>query len=147
MGTPCTISILHDDGSVTGVYCHSDGYPEHVGVILFKHFRERRRVKRLIAMGNISILEPSTRRPKGHTFDHRTLGFTLAYHRDRGDELSQYHAKSPAQFLRRFGESYNYMFMEDLRIWLFTRSTMKKNDLLGNVLIKAGLTAPPPTGL
>jgi hypothetical protein len=142
MGTGSTISRINDDGSVTGIYCHSDGYLEHVGITLYNHFSQRRRLDRLIKMGALSILEASTKRPKGHTFDNRTEGFTLAYHRDRGDDLLIYHAKSPKSFLRHYGEGYNYMFMNDLRIWLFTRSTMKKNDLLRNVLIDAGLVDP-----
>ncbi len=29
MATRSNIGIVNDNGSVTGIYCHWDGYPEH----------------------------------------------------------------------------------------------------------------------
>ena len=38
MGTRSTIAIKNQDGSVTGIYCHWDGYVDHVGVMLKEHY-------------------------------------------------------------------------------------------------------------
>ncbi len=34
MATRSNIGIVNEDGSITGIYCHYDGYPEYVGKML-----------------------------------------------------------------------------------------------------------------
>lgn len=76
MSTRSYIGKLNSDGSVTGVYCHHDGYPDGVGKTLQKHYRDEETVASLIQLGSLSSLE-------------RTLSETCAYHRDRGEDLDE----------------------------------------------------------
>ena len=75
MSTRSFIGKLNSDCSITGVYCHFDGYPDGVGLTLQEHYRGAAEVDALLALGDISEL-------------YSTLENTVAYHRDRGDELS-----------------------------------------------------------
>ena len=57
MGTRSNIGIVNQDGSVESIYCHWDGYPEHVGVVLAKWYREEQ-VRTLLELGDRSSLHP-----------------------------------------------------------------------------------------
>jgi hypothetical protein len=87
MSTRSAIIIQTEDG-FEGVYCHSDGYPAGVGRTLLDHYQDRDKVRRLVALGDLSYLEervePDGSRP--HSFDAPQSGVTVAYGRDRGED-------------------------------------------------------------
>jgi len=89
MSTRSIIAIKNPDMTVSGVYCHFDGYPSGVGSILFEHYQDEENVKELIALGALSSLgERISPNPDNeHSFDNPVDGVTVAYHRDRGEEL------------------------------------------------------------
>jgi hypothetical protein len=58
MATRSAIGMQNKDGSVTAVYCHWDGYPEHNGAILLEHYG-RGRTRKLLALGDLSSLGPN----------------------------------------------------------------------------------------
>jgi hypothetical protein len=57
MGTRSTIALEFADGTVEQVYCHWDGYLEHNGKILAKHYMDPFKVKELVALGGFSSLD------------------------------------------------------------------------------------------
>ena len=71
-----------------GVYCHFDGYLEGVGQMLLDHYQDAKKVKKLIALGDLSILAENIAPAKGvkHSFGARAEGVTVAYHRDRNEK-------------------------------------------------------------
>lgn len=73
MSTRCLIGLEEPDGSCRMIYCHHDGYPSHVGQILFEYYTKGK-LEGLLALGDISSL-------------HETLKDTVAYARDRGEAL------------------------------------------------------------
>lgn len=74
MSTRSFIGIQHLDGTVTGVYCHFDGYLDGVGQTLTESYTTPQQVLDLVALGSLSTLG-------------RDTSTTVAYHRDRGEEL------------------------------------------------------------
>lgn len=54
MSTRSVIAIREGE-LFKSVYCHFDGYPEHNGVILYKHY-DLEKTKQLIALGDLSSL-------------------------------------------------------------------------------------------
>lgn len=62
MATRSNIGIVNNDGSIETIYCHWDGYPEHVGVVLAKWYREAE-VRTLLGLGDRSSLhvEPTVK--------------------------------------------------------------------------------------
>lgn len=83
MATRSFISKLLPDGSVEGVYCHWDG--DTVGDVLKAHYTDPKKVDELLALGDISSLGPEI--GQKHDFDNPTPGYTVAYHRDRGEDM------------------------------------------------------------
>ena len=85
MATRSYISKLLPDGSVRGIYCHFDGYPDGVGAILKEHYTDSDKVDELLELGSISSLGPEI--GEAHDYGNPTKGFVVAYHRDRGEDL------------------------------------------------------------
>jgi hypothetical protein len=56
MGTRSTIALEYADGTVDQIYCHWDGYLEHNGQILQKHYSDPFVLRDLIDMGDMSSL-------------------------------------------------------------------------------------------
>ena len=54
-GTRSQIGIELPNGKILAVYCHWDGYPEHVGKILKKHYRNANKIKDLLKVGKNGI--------------------------------------------------------------------------------------------
>lgn len=76
MATRSFISVRDSNGSVRGVYCHWDGYPEGVGATLNEHYTALPQVEELLSLGSLSALGPTPTKN------------TVAYHRDRGEDLA-----------------------------------------------------------
>ena len=88
MATRSTIAKRNEDGSITQIYCHWDGYVlGGVGETLFNHYNTPELVDQLIALGDLSSLREKPTPTEGeHTFDEPQADVTVAYHRDRGEE-------------------------------------------------------------
>lgn len=110
MATRSTISIQYEDGVKT-IYCHWDGYPEHHLPILQKHYNTIESIEKLIALGNISVLDDSTDCPEGHDFDNKVDGYCIAYGRDRGEENQEAITYSSfEESMKKERQEYNYIF-------------------------------------
>lgn len=84
MSTNSTIARANPDGSYDAIYCHWDGYPDHVGRILSIYYKYPAKVDQLIALGNLSSLGVQIDPPQT-SFDNRNPGVCCAYGRDRGE--------------------------------------------------------------
>jgi hypothetical protein len=89
MATRSFIGILNENETVTGVYCHFDGYPDGVGKKLVEHYSDRAKAAGLIALGGISSLGPRLAPEPGeaHSFREPAPGVTVAYGRDGGESV------------------------------------------------------------
>lgn len=125
MATRSTIGIMNLDSTVTAVYCHWDGYPEHNGRILQEYYTTSEKVRELIGFGSISSLRPKigVKHPfskyevkDGEVYDEEAYqDMTTFYGRDRG-ETTHVEARTFAdstKFVEQFGEEYNYLFVGD----------------------------------
>ena len=111
MATRSRIGIANEDGTVTSIYCHFDGYPENNGKILTKYWTDVTKLKQLMALGDVSVLGKEI--GEKQDFDNRTnKDWCLAYGRDRGEDgvdATEHH--SVPYFLYN-GEEYNYLFQD-----------------------------------
>ena len=97
MGTRSMIAIQNPySKDVRAVYCHWDGYLEHNGSILNKHYSASSKVNNLIALGGLSSLRPEIGEkhafsqfevPKDEVeaFKEATENMCTFYGRDRGE--------------------------------------------------------------
>lgn len=108
MATRSNIGILNQDGTVNYIYCHWDGYPEHNGSILNKHYTTGDEVRKLIALGDLSILGPEI--GEKQDFENRVKGTCLAYGRDRGEDNIEARTCSYVDYTKEYFEEYVYLF-------------------------------------
>ena len=111
MGTRSRIGIRNSDDSVVSIYCHWDGYPEHNGRILVDHYADEVKVRKLMALGNLSTLGANI--GSKHHFDSAlTLNECNAYGRDRGDkDYKALHNTTVQEFLDiDYDQEYSYIF-------------------------------------
>jgi len=97
MGTRSMIAIQNPySKDVRAVYCHWDGYLEHNGSLLNKHYSNSAKVNNLIALGGLSSLRPtigdkhlfsSMELPKDERAAHEEAVKDMCtfYGRDRGE--------------------------------------------------------------
>lgn len=90
MSTRSTIGIKRKDGTVKSIYCHSDGYLEYNGLMLYDFYKDQNKIEKLLNLGDISLLNkhinPEESLPHGFDFDERQADIVVAYARDRGDK-------------------------------------------------------------
>jgi len=86
MSTRSEIAILNSDGTVTGIYCHWDGYVDHNGRILSESYQEIEKVKKLISGGDLSSLRKEIEPTAKHSFENPQDDVCIYYHRDREEE-------------------------------------------------------------
>ena len=97
MGTRSMIAIQNPyNKTVRAVYCHWDGYLEHNGAILAKHYADSSKVNHLVAMGDLSSLgkvigeahpfSPHGSKEDEALYEHaKDMGYCTFYKRDRGE--------------------------------------------------------------
>ena len=111
MGTRSFIAVKSSEG-FKGVYCHWDGYLEHVGRILRQHYADAAKIAELIEHGDISSLDAEI--GSKHDFDQRTEGQTTFYGRDRGENDCGPESRTTLQAImnhaNRRGCEYFYLF-------------------------------------
>jgi hypothetical protein len=135
MATRSRIGIENEDGSVSSVYCHWDGYPSHNGDLLVKHYSDRENVEALISLGAISSLRKNIVNTSGtHSFESPQEDVTIAYHRDRGEALQEARIdESIEAYAKSDYEEYGYVFTRDNE-WKVVDGTIKSvADILNGV--------------
>lgn len=88
------------------IYCHWDGYPDHMLPTLNGHYNTDEKVAELMALGNLSALHDRVKPDEGepHSFDKPAENVTIAYHRDRGEKLEFWRYKQEYNYLYQNGE-------------------------------------------
>jgi len=117
MSTRSTIAIRRFDGSMTKIYCHWDGYIEYNGFMLQKYYNTPDKIEELLKLGALSSLGERVNPIGEHSFGKPEEGTTVAYHRDRGEEL--YFCNNSQE------EEYNYVFNCHAGEWYVTYGEYK----------------------
>ena len=114
MSTRSYICIENEDKTITGIYCHSDGYLTYNGAMLIDHYKDRKKVEELISLGDVSTLQPKLypKKDKCHSFeyDERQEGVCVFYGRDRGDTDIQASIVNFEELNENFLIEYVYIF-------------------------------------
>jgi hypothetical protein len=125
MATRSTIALEYADGTVGQVYCHWDGYLEHNGVLLSKHYSNPFILRDLIDLGDISSLRPTVGTKHafsklevpmdGEAYDKLYGDMTTFYGRDRGESGTMQKTFIDFQdYMVRFQhEEYAYILRKD----------------------------------
>lgn len=121
MATRSRIGIVNEDGSITSIYCHWDGYPSNNGRILNEHYGTETSVREMLRLGDLSSLNKNLH-PRGkHTFNDPEDDCCVFYGRDRGDsDCDATESKDLAEFLS-ISQACDYVYVFDAHEWFCTR--------------------------
>ena len=155
MGTRSRIAVMH--GTVCkSVYCHWDGYLEHNGEILQKHY-DSAKANQLVALGDISSLRSEIGEKHafsklevpmdGEAYDKLYGDMTTFYGRDRGEEGCEWQvAHTFEEFLDQVqgcGGEYYYVMRDG--VWyagcVYDTEGLVKNGLVALKDAIAAITA------
>lgn len=101
MGTRSTIALEFADGTVEQVYCHWDGYLEHNGQILLKHYSDPFKLRDLIDLGGFSSLCATVEETKQGAYTQRGEDLSIEKYKD----IEDYRANL-------YGEEYDYILCQ-----------------------------------
>lgn len=124
MATRSAIGYKTTNGKIRAVYAHWDGYPEHNGAILNKHYTDFAKVTALVEMGDISSLgeQIGEKHPfsqfgtdiSDEEWNAKFGNMTTFYGRDRGESnIETREFDSVAAFVEHYASAcceYYYLF-------------------------------------
>lgn len=140
MSTASSITAKCSDGRFRTIYCHSDGFTSHNGVILFKHYQDQQKIEDLVTMGDMAYLQPSIECPEGHSFANPIKGYSVFYCRDRGEAKPRHPYSSEYLEVCRYDNKQPYNYYWDGENWYVG---IQKLRLLSEVLIEQSLIEAP----
>jgi hypothetical protein len=122
MSTRSAIGIKHGL-RIKAIYCHFDGYVEHVGLCLHTYYRDSIKVNKLISMGDMSGIgaEIGEKRAFGNRAEYLADGCATEctfYTRDRGEDAPFKSFASEAEFVDHYeGCASEYFYLYDHGVW------------------------------
>lgn len=133
MSTRSRIAIKQKDNTYKSIYCHSDGYPSYNGVILKNCYSDPIKLNMLLNLGDISSLNERIipELNKVHSFSNSQKYTTVAYHRDREEELHFKTHDTIDDLIKYTCESdQEYLYVFDNNKWKFAKTDFKQPDLV-----------------
>ena len=136
MATRSNIGIFNPDGSITGIYCHYDGYPQNNGKLLLNHYNNTAIVYELMDLGNLSYLAENLYSDNNsHSFKNPVDGVCVAYGRDRGEKDQESKVFNNISEFERFcndsAADYQYLFNNGK--WQYRNHNGTWNELTARV--------------
>jgi hypothetical protein len=131
MATRSLIGKLNSDNTVSYIYCHFDGYPEHNGVILQEHYDTPFKVDHLLALGDLSVLgEVIGEKQDFNNYSTRNNNWCLAYGRDRGESGVEMRTVSQDEFFNsRDYVDYLYLYNNDFEWECYNTWTLELQNI------------------
>jgi hypothetical protein len=126
MATRSNIAYRTPEGKIRSVYAHWDGYPANNGRILQENYQDQAKIEALIALGSISSLGAEL--GEKQDFDDRSTQkdeWTLAYNRDRGEEL---HVSEYDDVPSWIDDMEEYAYLWNGKEWLVNDHGAKDNN-------------------
>lgn len=91
MATRSLIAIENSNKSINIIYCHWDGYLNGVGKTLLSFYNDKKKVEKLIKLGNISSLEKTLSNIKTYNEEGSKVDNEAAYkkyYREQGTDYA-----------------------------------------------------------
>jgi len=116
MATRSNIAYRNAEGTIVSVYSHYDGYVAGAGRTLQEHYQDQAKIEALVALGSLSVLGAEL--GEKQDFNDRSTQkdeWTLAYNRDRGEEL---HVSEYADIPSWIDDMEEYAYLWNGKEWL-----------------------------
>jgi hypothetical protein len=131
MSTRASIAVSHG-GNIKAIYCHFDGYLEHVGKMLHEHYNSAR-ANHLVSLGDLSQLHELIEPVFGdHSYNDPEDSVCIFYGRDRGDkDVSWQSFDNVKDWLGSYDADFFYIM--DKGVW-YVQPTKGRRKILARAL-------------
>ncbi len=130
MSTRSLIALQIDEDKYESIYCHSDGYLTHNGIILHLFYQNRKKIEELLELGNISVLaehiNPNPKEKHSFALADRQDNVVVAYNRDRGEKGNEKVQSRLLQILNNKEVEYIYIFSLENN-WTYCHNDLNKH--------------------
>jgi len=115
MATRSTITV-NINNVYRSIYCHWDGYPEYLGVMLVKYYESQYRAEQLVNMGSFSTIDQSLVGIPGgfNRYSKRKIeGYSENHARDMESpwaECAPWEGKTFADNMKNAAQEFNYLW-------------------------------------
>ena len=106
MATRSLIAISNNNGSFEAIYCHWDGYPRGVGKVLFEHYTDYEKIRKLIYTGDVSSFD------ENGVPNHYTEGNTEKVYCKDYDDLMNLAYNVCAEFVYMFSADIGWQYVQ-----------------------------------
>jgi len=115
MSTNSTIAVQHQDGTISAIYCHWDGYLAHNGALLIEYYNTLEQAESLVALGDLSSLSPKLEPEGPHSFENSEPNVCVFYGRDRGEDGvdTKHYSSLENYFIMNDSQEFNYLFIDN----------------------------------
>ena len=121
MSTRCMIGKSNQDGTITSIYSHSDGYPDYTGRILAKHYNTPELIDVMLKLGDISMLG-------------KDINETIFYGRDRGyEEDYEPENHSGLDDYLDFSSNMDFTYLYTGKQWLYRKNVEPKFHVISQL--------------
>jgi len=135
MSTRSVIAFRDLNGTISSIYCHSDGYPSHNGKILQENYTTGKQVQELLKLGNLSILGEVLGQQVEFNNARNHRGQCIAYGRDRAETEQEANGYVDfAEMQESISQEYTYVFDAFTNMWFIAEDNSVKLQSLENVL-------------
>jgi hypothetical protein len=142
MATRSAIGIKHGD-RIKAIYCHYDGYTEHLGRALHTYYQDSVKVNGLIAQGDMSSIgaDIGDKHPfndRGEYIDEWIARQCTFYSRDRGEDNVDFRSfATEADFIDYYdGSGVEFYYLYDHGVWYVSKNRQNNFQPLHEVLDK-----------
>lgn len=117
MSTHAAIIVARPEGGWQGIYVHHDGYLEHTGRMIARHYQDGVAARAIVALGDLSYLGERLDPIGPHSYQSPEPGTTVAYHRDRGEALAIREGATVEEVENQFGVN-PHVYVWNGAVWL-----------------------------
>lgn len=130
MSTRSNIRIYREDGTRTGIYCHSDGYEAYNGVILQAFYNTPEKVEALLALGDMKFIGPKIPKSPDDFMKYEEWAQMKVPDSDTGfcAPFTMWRGETFSQSLQ--DEEFVYIYDERERYWIVQSEQKIHSDIL-----------------
>lgn len=120
MSTRCLIGLREKDNKVSYIYCHNGGEPRRVGKMLVEYYSDKRHLRDLLSLGDMSSLGKYPLSTPGGWEDRTKVGDKCLTYADRSEDVPAKTAESVKDYLAiDCWQNYMYLFDPEENKWYF----------------------------
>lgn len=112
MSTHAIVAIRLKNRKSIAIYCHHDGYPEHMIPTLTNNYKTKAQVMELIDLGDTSFLEPNIKLARKECYAYKR-NYVPGYEHMKNDNVMPTSIECDRDLVKYADEQFAYLYVFD----------------------------------